>query len=556
MKKIPYGLSDFIRIKEENQYFVDKTSFIPKLEDTGNYLMFLRPRRFGKSLFLAILDAYYGLEYKEKFDTLFGDTFIGKNKTLEANSYYSLKFDFSSVSLEDVEYSFKHTIELKINSFIERYNFNIKIEKHPKETFKNILEYFTKYSDKKLYILIDEYDHFANRLLLENLDDYKSSVSVKTAFYKEFFTILKSGASGNNAPIKKIFITGVTPMIMSDVTSGFNIVENISTSPEFNELVGFNEEESINLLDYYNIPFKYLPLIKEWYNNYQFSRKAKNQVFNSDMIFYFIKQYKRVGELPENLIDDNIRANYATLRNIIYTNKKLNGNFDTLKNLIAGDSVEIDTIKSDFSALEFANEDNFKSLLFYLGLVTIKKGGLRTVLSIPNETIKRIDIDFLKDSLELEKIFEIDISKLSDLLANFALRGEDEVFKYIAQKIKENTGLRDYIQNEQTIKAMFLAYLSLTTYFVAKSELELNKGFADITLKPLNPYVEFFGMLEFKFYRKKDKTKNITQDLISKATEQLKKYEKDELIQNFIKEDKKLVKLVLVFEDYELVEIK
>ena len=242
----------------------------------------------------------------------------------------------------------------------------------------------------------------------------------------------------------------------------------------------------------------------EWYNNYQFSPKTKEKVFNTDMISYFIKEYKINDELPDELIDINVRSDYSKLRDVIYTNQKLNGNFKTLKDLIAGESVSTHNIKRDFSGANFKDSDNFKSLLFYLGLVTIDKARLDISFKIPNETIKRIDIDFLKDSLELEQMFELDTSKLASLLKDFALSGDLEVFKYLALKIKENTGLRDYIQNEQTIKAMFLAYLSLTHYFVVKSELEMSKGFADITLKPLNPYVEEFGLLEFKFTRKKD----------------------------------------------------
>ena len=353
-----------------------------------------------------------------------------------------------------------------------------------------------------------------------------------------------------------MFITGVTPMTMYDVTSGFNIGRNISLNSAFNEMLGLTEDEVKEMMEYFNIPLKYFDLMKEWYDNYQFSKKNSTKIFNTDMASYFIKEYHKEDEPPRELIDINVRSDYSKLREVIYTNRKLNGNFETLKNLIAGDTIELETIKTDFSGANFKDEDNFKSLLFYLGLVTIKEVALKTVLKIPNETIKRIDIDFLKDSLELEEMFELNVSKLSALLADFARYGKLEVFNYLSDEIKRNTGLRDYIQNEQTIKAMFLAYLSLTQYFVVKSELELNKGFADITLKPLNPYVEYFGLVEFKFYHKKDEKPNTVKTLVSEAKEQLNRYEKDELVQNFIKEGKKLVKVVLVFRDYELVEVQ
>jgi len=554
MKRIPYGLTDFVRIRTEDWYFVDKTKYIEILENyPDNYVMFLRPRRFGKTLFLAILDAYYNVEFKDDFDLLFKDTYIYSHKTKEANSYYMLMFNFSVIDTQETERSFLHHIKLEVNSFIEAYNFDIEIDDSPLSTLKNILKYFKKDKTKNLYIQIDEYDHFANRLLLQDRSEYLKLTTQKEALFKQFFTILKAGTSGNNAPIKRMFITGVTPMTMYDVTSGFNMGSNISLEPDFNEMLGFNEDEVKEMMEYFNVPLKYFELTKEWYDNYQFSEDNSSKVFNTDMISYFVKEYHKHNKLPRELIDINVRSDYSKLRDVIYTNKKLNGNFESLKNLIAGESIELSTIKTDFSGANFKDEDNFKSLLFYLGLVTIKEIDIDTVLKIPNETIKRIDIDFLKDSLELENIFELNVSKLSKLLKEFALSGSLEAFKYLAEEIKRNTSLRDYIQNEQTIKAMFLAYLSLTPYFVVKSELELNKGFADITLKPLNPYVEYFGLLEFKFYRKKDEKPNTVKTLVDDAKDQLEKYEKDELVQNFIKEGKKLTKVVLVFRDYELV---
>jgi len=557
MKKIPYGLTDFVRIRTEDWYFVDKTKYIEVLENyPDNYVMFLRPRRFGKTLFLAILDAYYNVQFKDDFDLLFKDTYIHSHKTKEANSYHILRFDFSVVDTMDVEDSFLYEIKLNCNSFIEVYDLNIEKSNNPLKTLRAILDYFKKDQTKNLYIQIDEYDHFANRLLLQERSEYLKLVTQKEAVFKQFFTILKAGTSGNNAPIKRMFITGVTPMTMYDVTSGFNMGSNISLESSFNEMLGFNEDEVKKMMSYFNVPLKYFDLTKEWYDNYQFSEDNNSKIFNTDMISYFVKEYHKHNKPPRELIDINVRSDYSKLRDVIYTNKKLNGNFESLKNLIAGESIELSTIKTDFSGANFKDEDNFKSLLFYLGLVTIKEITLKTVLKIPNETIKRIDIDFLKDSLELEKIFELNVSKLSALLADFAQYGNLEVFKYLSHEIKRNTGLRDYIQNEQTIKAMFLAYLSLTPYFVVKSELELNKGFADITLKPLNPYVEYFGLLEFKFYRKKDEKPNTVKSLVSEAKEQLDKYEKDELVQNFIKEGKKLVKIVLIFRDYELVEVQ
>ena len=192
--------------------------------------------------------------------------------------------------------------------------------------------------------------------------------------------------------------------------------------------------------------------------------------------------------------------------------------------------------------------------MFYLGLVTIVDRRLKLNLKIPNETVKRIDIDFLTNALELEKVFEINVSKLSDLLAEFALHGDLEVFRYLALMIKENTGIRDYIYTEQTVKSMYLAYLSLTPYYVIKSEEELNKGFSDILLKPLNPYVEYIGLMEFKFIKRSEtSTPKKIDALVEEAKNQLDDYSEDELVQNYLKDGLKLQMVVLVFWGWEMV---
>ena len=557
MKKIPYGLSDIKRIKSEGYYYIDKTSFIQTLEEqSSSFLMFLRPRRFGKSLLIAMLEAYYDKYYKKDFDTIFGDTFIYKNQTKEVSSYHVLRFDFSDVDVNNVEESFRHTLELVTNKFIHKYQLKVLVSDSPMETLKNIFNLFQEDETLKLYILIDEYDNFANKLLLLNRSNYQNIISEKTAMFKQFFTTLKAGATGNDAPIKRMFITGVTPMTMYDVTSGFNIGENISINPLFHNMVGVTEKELYTMLEYYKIELDSttLLLLKDWYNHYIFAKDVSESIYNTDMIFYFLKYFIQFKKAPDELIDINVRSDYSKLRDIIYTNKKLNGNFQTLNTLIAGESIALDNLVQDFSALNISKEENFKSLLFYLGLVSIDKANIDIELKIPNETIKRIDIDFLKDSLELENIFTLKTDTLTKHLKNFALNGETEVFEFLADEIKRNTAIRDYIYNEQTIKSMFLAYLSLTSYFVVQSEAELNKGFADLILKPHNPYVEWFGLLEFKYIKRSDKiNKKLITQQIAQAKEQLEVYEKDELVTQFLEKGKKLKKIVLVFHGWELV---
>ena len=401
-------------------------------------------------------------------------------------------------------------------------------------------------------ILIDEYDNFANKLLLREKTEYLGLVSEKTASFKQFFTVLKTATSGNDSPLKRIFITGVTPMTMFDVTSGFNIGSNISLDPNLNDMVGFNEEELDEILDYYKLDVD-KNILREWYNNYNFSEDSEQRVFNTDMILYFINKYQKTNNLPKEMIDINVRSDYSKLRNIVYANKKLNGNFETLQTLIAGDCVSVPNLVQDFSALNLEKANNFKSLMFYLGLVTIESRELSLKLKIPNETVKRIDIDFLRDTLALEKVFKLNTDRLEEYLEEFALEGNLAIFTYLADMIKENTGIRDYIYKEQSVKSMYMAYLSLSPYYVVKSELELNKGFADILIKPFNPYVKFMGILEFKYIKLTDKAdKQTINRLKLEAIEQLNKYENDSLVTDFTNQGLKLKKVVLIFHGWKM----
>jgi len=552
MKKIPYGQADYKNIKEENFYYVDKTMFIEKLENLNErFLIFLRPRRFGKSLFIAMLEAYYDKYYQDDFEMMFGDTYIGKHTTKLANKYLIMRFDFSGIDVNDVEDSFRQYLILKMNSFIKKYNLAIEKDDNPIILFNNIFTYAEE-NKLELMILIDEYDNFANKLLLREKTEYLGLVSEKTASFKQFFTVLKTATSGNDSPLKRMFITGVTPMTMFDVTSGFNIGSNISLDADLNDMIGFNESELDEILDYYKLDID-KDILREWYNNYNFSEDTDQKVFNTDMILYFINKYQKNNKLPKEMIDINVRSDYSKLRNIIYTNKKLNGNFETLQTLIAGDTVSVPNLVQDFSALNLEQTNNFKSLMFYLGLVTIDSAGLSLNLKIPNETVKRIDIDFLRSTLALEKVFKLNTDKLEMYFEALALEGSLEIFRYLAQMIKENTGIRDYIYKEQSVKSMYMAYLSLSPYYIVKSELELNKGFADLLIKPFNPYVKHIGLLEFKYIKLSDKAdKQTIEKLKQEATEQLNKYEDDTLVTTYTSKGITLKKVILIFHGWEM----
>ena len=311
IRLIPYGMSDFARIRRENRYYVDKTMFIPRLEEF-KYQMFLRPRRYGKSLMLNMLAAYYDIAYKDRFDELFGDLYIGKNPTEEHNKYLILKFDFSKVDPDytKTQSSFNALVLNVLTDFAERYKDllpdgsvqEIKTQNNSNTAFTILLSIVsrTKYS---IYVLIDEYDNFANTLLADSESNYKD-LTHGDGFFRLFFNNLKSVTNDNDAAVSRIMISGVTPLTLSDVTSGYNIGMNISMDSSFNSLAGFTETEYRQMLEYYRDTtgiFKHtvdelIQITKPWYDNNCFSEDSvgEDRMYNSDMGLNFINEYIRV----------------------------------------------------------------------------------------------------------------------------------------------------------------------------------------------------------------------------------------------------------------------
>ncbi|MCQ2974758.1 MAG: AAA family ATPase, partial [Bacteroidales bacterium] len=343
IKSIPYGITDYDRIVNKNYYYVDKTDFIAKIEHSDTFFTFLRPRRFGKTLFLATLDAYYNVKYKDKFDLYFKDKKIYQQLTEEHSSFLVLKFDFSKVdnNIEKVYESFNEEILLTLDKFLQYYSeyFTNDILKTFRETYYTnhkcdvALKYVFDQAfllNLKIYLIIDEYDNFANSLLSRNENDY-ISLTHGDGFFRLFFNILKAHTSGNNSPIERIFITGVSPLTLSDVTSGYNIGGNHSLDEEFNNMVGFTETEVREMLEYYEKEtgvFKHsvddiLNKIKPHYNNYCFNKECINndRVFNSDMLWYFLKNYIKHGEFPDEMVDKNISTDYDKMRMLIRYDK-------------------------------------------------------------------------------------------------------------------------------------------------------------------------------------------------------------------------------------------
>ncbi|KPA17274.1 ATPase AAA, partial [Candidatus Magnetomorum sp. HK-1] len=387
IKKIPYGDSDYGKIIKSNMYYVDKTKYIHELEALPNYIFLIRPRRFGKSLWINLLQYYYDSNRKDQFDVLFKDTFIGQNPTPNKNKYLTLAFNFAMVdpNFDRVQEEFQSYIDSILNDFLMRYqdsfekSFISKLQSYQRvnKKLQELFLYCARHQ-LKVYLFIDEYDNFTNTILTTSGKFKYLELTQGEGSFRYFFNLLKGLTSMPDSGLVKLFITGVSPVTMDDVTSGFNIGTNVSLNKNINEFMGFTESETLEILRYYHDAGQLtldldfcMDIMKKWYNNYRFARKAQNVLFNSDMVLYFVQQAMQDTTIPENLIDQNVRIDYKKLRYLITVDKQLNGNFSRLKDIIEKQEIISGIVKS-FPVEELNEQENFISLLYYFGLLTIQ----------------------------------------------------------------------------------------------------------------------------------------------------------------------------------------
>ena len=533
MKKLPYGISDYERLVENDYYYVDKTKYLEDLENLAQpYIMFLRPRKFGKTLFTSVLENYYDIKKEEKFERLFGETYIGKNPTKLKNSYYILRFNFSGINTKDEKTTmegFKEKVKVSIKDFIEKYkiDFYINSELSAEGLLGNLIVSFkNQRPEGKMYVIIDEYDHFANELLGFHTDHFKNLVS-KNGQVRKWYEILKEGTE---TVIDRIFITGVAPITLDSMTSGFNISSDITQDPRFNELMGFTKEEIKEIMKVQEIgkeeQEEILPIMKENYDGYKFSVDANEKLYNSNMSLYFFNSYISFGKIPEKLIDVNIASDYNKIGNMLRLCKGEN-RIDIIEKTISGRGI-ITEITEKFNPEIGFGEKELVSMLYYLGYLTIVGEEIGDpVLKVPNQVIKDLYAEYFLQILDEEIEFGVEIN-YNEIAKEILKEGKIEKITKLLEEYLKNLSNRDYQKfDEKYIKIMFYCIARSTKKFIVKSEMEIEKGYPDIVLIPKDKEKNYYSvMIEFKYLKKEEENK--IEEKQKEAKEQIEKYSKTE----------------------------
>ena len=549
---IPYGRADFKKIRLEGCLYVDKTRFVRPIEDE-RHVFFIRPRRFGKSCWLTLLECYYDRTEKEYFERVFAGADIGRDPTANRSRYVVVFFDFSAVrkAIETLEQRFEEYCHRHVENAMER-----NPDLFPEAERRRILAapgasgkldqlfVYARDHDVPLYVMIDEYDNFANTVLAQDGADAYRSFTHGSGFYRDFFATLKAGARSGG--LERLFVTGVSPITMDDVTSGFNIGANISLEPEFNELLGFTEAEVRGVLETYHEhgvlpqePDAALDAMREWYNGYRFAEDAERDVYNSDMVLYYLRKSIPNKRPPRDPIDENIRIDYTKLRHLLVVNRQaaradLNGNFDLLRHVIAEEQADC-RIRPSFPLDRLAERENFLSLMHFFGLLSIRgvaEGIPR--LGIPNQTVKQLMYGYLRDAWRDSEAFAVDLYALERMMYAMAYRGAwRPVLEFLADAVARQTGIRDYIAGEKVLHGFLAAYMGIADCFLFRSERELNGGYADICLEPFlagHPQMRHGYLIELEYLKRGAGDARAVEAAARQAGAQLRRYLADEAL--------------------------
>ena len=513
VKRIPYGMMNFVAVREDNCYYVDKTRFIEKVERANKFFFFIRPRRFGKSLTLSMLHHYYDVNQSDKFEKLYGDLYIGQHPTPNHNKFLIIYLNFAIINADLGNYrsAMDSICNTEFNYFCDVYESylpkGIKEEMNKKNGCVEQLDYLYKEARKtnaSIYLFIDEYDHFTNHILSDaaRLEEYKGETH-GTSYLHTFFDTIKGGTDSS---IERVFVTGVSPVTLDDLTSGFNIGTNYSLSYAFNQMVGFTEEEVREMLTYYSQHHAFhhsidelIEIMKPYYDNYCFAKEAYGEttMYNSNMVLSFLYKYiDNCCRIPDDMLDENIRVDYNKLRMLIHKDKEFAHDASIIQTLVSKGYVTGE-LKRGFPAENIAKDDNFISLLYYFGMVTI--GGFyrgKPKFVIPNEVVREQVYTYLLDNYH-ENHLETDSYRIGQLEENMAYDGDFKpFFQYIADSIYTFASQRDRQKGEAFVHGYTLALTSQCSYYRPISELDNQGGYADIFLRPRH---EIFTDMEHSY---------------------------------------------------------
>ena len=579
-KRLPYGMQNWEDVRLDNYYYVDKTHFIPEIEDANRFFFFLRPRRFGKSLLMNMLRQYYDLNKAHLFERLFGDLWIGQHPTPDHNTYMVLYLNFSafSGSLDTYQQRMDDYCNIQFRTFVESYASllpdNALEELGKLRSAANQLSYLISICYKagqRVYQFIDEYDHFTN-IILSNPDtepSYKQETH-GTGTYRGFFNAIKAGT---DSAIKRLFITGVSPVTLDDLTSGFNIGSNYTMQREFNAMVGFTEDEVVEMIEYYRqyYPFSHttpqlLEVMKPWYDNYCFAEECIDEppLYNSDMVLYFLYNYtKNGGRAPKNMLDNNIRTDYNKLRMLIRKDRGFEHNASVIQHIVETGGITA-KLKDSFPSETITAPDNFVSLLYYFGMLTItgiSRGMTR--FGIPNQVVREQLYGYLTETYN-ENHLSLDERHRSELMNAMAFDGQwRPYFDYLADMLRRFASNRDKAKGEAFVHGFTLSQTCLTNLYLPVSELDAGArstfdgtpsgGYADIYLQPLldiYPDIEHSYVLELKYIAPGATDHELAQAR-EQATAQLLRYAQGEVIHRTVGHTT-LHRLILVWRGIDL----
>ena len=544
MRKLPNGISNYEQIVIENRIYVDKTMYIEKLENLAdNTIMFLRPRKFGKTLFSSMLECYYDKNKTNRFEELFGKTYIGKSPTANKNRYCILRFNFSGISTNTVEEAingFKNSTIESIKIFISRYgiDFYINEEQEAEEILNSLYTaFFIQKAEERIYVIIDEYDHFANELLGFRTDEFKNVVS-KNGKIRKWYEILKKGTE---SVVERIYIAGVAPVTLDSTTSGFNIARDLTKDIEFNDMLGFCKNDVKYLMTELEIPEEkqeeLLPIIKENYDGYIFTNMIEEnyeqyKIYNSNMTLYFLNLYQEQNKIPNELIDNNIISDYGKIEAFmdLCQNMKKMG---LLEKIVVEEPIESELTEKFNAEISFG-EKELVSLLFYLGYLTIKENEFGILKFVtPNEVIRKVYSEYFLEYIKRRAGIRDEI-KNGVMIKEILLYGKIDKAMEILGVFLKNLSNRDYQRfDEKYIKVIFYSICRMLGAIYVKSELEVGGEYADILIIPREKIQERYGvLLEFKYIKQEDYDKNneLLKQRHKEAKEQIERYRQAEEI--------------------------